>query len=46
MEEDSDAPQVPAEVRRQVIELVRAGTKVAALVEVFGVSEASIYYWL
>lgn len=46
MEEDSDAPQVPAEVRRQVIELVRAGTKVAALVEVFGVSEASIYNWL
>lgn len=46
VEEDSDAPQVPAEVRRQVIELVRAGTKVAALVEVFGVSEASIYNWL
>lgn len=36
----------PPEVRRQVIELARSGTKVAALVEVFGVSEASIYSWL
>jgi transposase len=36
----------PSEVRRQVIELARSGTKVAALVEVFGVSEASIYNWL
>jgi transposase-like protein len=36
----------PPEVRRQVIELARSGTKVAALVEVFGVSEASIYNWL
>jgi transposase-like protein len=33
----------PPEVRRQVIELARSGTKVSALVEVFGVSEASIY---
>jgi hypothetical protein len=29
-----------------VIELARSGTKVAALVEVCGVSEASIYNWL
>ena len=36
----------PSEVRRQVIELARSGTKVAALAEVFGVSEASIYNWL
>jgi transposase len=36
----------PPEVRRQVIELARSGSKVAALVEVFGVSEASIYNWL
>ena len=36
----------PPEVRRQVIDLARSGTKVAALVEVFGVSEASIYNWL
>ena len=36
----------PPEVRRQVVELARSGSKVAALVEVFGVSEASIYNWL
>lgn len=36
----------PPEVRRQVIELARSGTKVAQLSEVFGVSEASIYNWL
>jgi transposase len=36
----------PPEVRRQVIELARSGTKVAQLAEVFGVSEASIYNWL
>jgi transposase-like protein len=36
----------PPEVRRQVVELARAGTKVSQLVEVFGVSEASIYNWL
>jgi transposase-like protein len=36
----------PPEVRRQVIELARCETKVAPLVEVFGVSEASIYDWL
>jgi transposase len=36
----------PPEVRRQVVELARSGTKVAQLSEVFGVSEASIYNWL
>lgn len=36
----------PPEVRRQVIELARSGTKVVQLAEVFGVSEASIYNWL
>ena len=46
LEEASDARRYPPEVRRQVIELARSGTKVAALVEVFGVSEASIYSWL
>ncbi len=32
----------PADVRRQVVELARAGTKVSQLAETFGVSEASI----
>jgi transposase len=36
----------PSEVRRQVIELARSGTKVAQLARVFGMSEASIYNWL
>jgi len=36
----------PPEVRRQVIELARSGTKVSQLSEVFGVSEAAIYTWL
>ena len=36
----------PPEVRRQVIELARAGTKVKQLATTFGVSEASIYNWL
>jgi transposase-like protein len=35
--------RVPPEVRRQVIELARSGTKVAQLAEVFGVSGESIY---
>jgi hypothetical protein len=46
VKEDSDARRYPPEVGRQVIELARSGTKMAALVEVFGVSEASIYNWL
>lgn len=36
----------PAEVRRQVIELARSGTKVAQLAETFGMSYATIYNWL
>lgn len=36
----------PAEVRRQVIELARSGTKVARLAETFGMSDATIYNWL
>lgn len=33
----------PREVRRQVVELGRSGTKVAQLVATFGISEATIY---
>ncbi len=36
----------PTEVRRQVIELARSGTKVAQLTETFGMSDATIYSWL
>ena len=36
----------PAEVRFQVIEPVRSGTKVAQLAETFGMSDATIYNWL
>lgn len=36
----------PAEVRRQVIDLARSGTRVPQLVATFGVSEATIYNWL
>jgi transposase len=36
----------PAEVRRQVIELARSGTKIAQLAETFGMSDATIYSWL
>jgi transposase-like protein len=35
----------PADVRRQVVELARSGTKVAQLAETFGMSEATIYNW-
>jgi putative transposase len=34
------------EVRRQVVELARSGTRVAQLAETFGMSEAVIYGWL
>jgi transposase-like protein len=33
----------PEEVRRQVIELARSGTKVTQLAETFGMSDATIY---
>jgi transposase len=36
----------PPEIRRQVVELARSGTKVAQLVATFGMSEAAIYNWL
>jgi len=36
----------PAEVRHQVIELARSGTKVAQLAATFGMSDATIYSWL
>jgi transposase-like protein len=36
----------PAEVRQQVIELARSGTKVAQLAATFGISDATIYNWL
>ena len=39
-------PKIPTEVRRQVIDLARSGTKVSQLVETFGISQASIYKWL
>jgi transposase-like protein len=36
----------PPEVRRQVIELARSGTRVAQFVAGFDISEAKIYNWL
>ena len=36
----------PADTRRQVVELARAGTKVAQLATTFGMTEATIYNWL
>jgi len=36
----------PVEVRRQVAELARSGTRVAQLAETFGMSEAVLYGWL
>ena len=36
----------PAQVRQQVIELARSGTKVAQLAATFGMSDATIYNWL
>jgi transposase-like protein len=36
----------PAEVRRQVIDLARSGTRVAQLSETFGMTEATIYNWI
>jgi transposase len=45
--EEEDMPsRYPAAVRKQVLELARAGTRVAQLAETFGVSEATIYNWL
>jgi transposase-like protein len=36
----------PPELRRQVIELARAGTKVKQLARTFAMSDATIYTWL
>jgi transposase len=36
----------PTDVRRQVVDLARSGTRVAQLAETFGMSEATIYNWL
>jgi transposase len=36
----------PAEVRRQVVDLARSGTRVAQLAETFGMTEATIYNWV
>lgn len=36
----------PSEVRRQVIELARAGTRVEQLSVTFGMTQATIYNWL
>jgi transposase-like protein len=36
----------PSAVRRQVVELARAGTRVAQLAETFGMTETTIYNWI
>ncbi|MDA0167676.1 transposase [Solirubrobacter taibaiensis] len=36
----------PPELRAQMVQLARAGTRVAQLAKTFGISEASIYMWL
>jgi transposase-like protein len=36
----------PPELRRQVVELARCGTRVAVLAETFGMSEVTVYNWL
>jgi transposase len=36
----------PPEVRRQVIELARSGTRVEQLAVTFGMTETTIYNWL
>jgi transposase len=36
----------PPDVRRQVVELARSGTRVAQLAATFGMSEVTVYNWL
>ena len=36
----------PPELRRQVIDLARSGTRIAQLASTFGICEATIYNWL
>jgi transposase-like protein len=44
---EEDMPgRYPVEVRKQVVELVSSGARVAQLAETFGMSEATIYGWL
>jgi transposase-like protein len=45
-EEEVMPGRYPVEVRKQVVELARSGTRVAQLAETFGMSEAVIYGWL
>jgi transposase-like protein len=45
-EEEVMPSRYPVEVRRQVVELTRSGTRVAQLADTFGMTQASIYSWL
>ena len=36
----------PSAVRRQVVELVRAGMRAAQMAETFGMTETTIYNWI
>jgi transposase len=45
-EEEAMPSRYPVEVRRQVVELARAGTRVAQLAETFGMTETTIYNWI
>jgi transposase len=45
-EEEVMPSRYPVEVRRQVVELARSGTRVAQLSETFGMTQASVYSWL
>lgn len=36
----------PPDLRRQVVELARSGTRVALLAETFGMTQTTIYNWL
>jgi putative transposase len=45
-EEEAMPSRYPVEVRKQVVELARSGTRVAQLAKTFGMSEAVIYGWL
>ena len=36
----------PPQLRRQVVELARAGTGVVVLADTFGMSEVTVYNWL
>lgn len=38
--------RIPAEIKKEVLEKVKAGAKVAELVERYGISAKTIYGWL